>query len=53
MKSSEILLVIDLNDDERERVVALIRQIEEDRKIVTIGGERVETAAREPNVEKR
>ena len=48
-----IELVRNLDDDGRGAVLALIRKLEEDRKVVEINGMPIETAARNPKPEKR
>jgi hypothetical protein len=54
MDANDLLaLVRDLDDDGRGAVLALIRKLEEDRKVVDINGKLVETAARNPKPEKR
>lgn len=53
MKSSELLTLLDLNDEEWNAVITLIRKIKRDRKTVEINSKPVETTARNPQPEKR
>ena len=54
MNSNELIeLVRNLDDDGRGAVLALIRKLEEDRKVVVIAGKPVETTARNPQPETR
>jgi hypothetical protein len=48
-----LALVRDLDDEGRGAVLALIRKLEEDRKMVEINGRSVETTARNPKPETR
>lgn len=48
-----IKLLRTLGDDDLRVVADVVRKLEEDRKIVDVGGESVEAAARNPNPEKR
>ena len=54
MNANELIeLVRNLDDDGRGAVLALIRKLEEDRKVVVINGVLIETAARNPQPETR